>query len=1114
MMLILMLPGISIHSQVRFGYSSDYRYLKGSDATTLASNWMEPGFDDSSWETGMAPFWYGDGAGGTVLEDMQNSYSTLYLRSTFSADNVLSLKELEISVDYDDGFVMWINGTEILRQNTPAEPGYDAFALANHESGQAESFLIDSADVPLAEGENTLAVHLLNVSLASSDIHFKAGITADPALPELDSVTGTISFSQNAGFYYTPFSLNLAAQDSGLGILYTLDGSNPRSSPTAIPGDSSLSITIDPASTEGRAATPAVTVRASLYKEGYTPSFPVTRTYIFIDEVRNQTYPGPPFPSSDVNGQELDWEMDPEVVSDSRYSDLIEEALLDIPSYSLVTDNDNLFHPSSGIFVNAENYGRAWERDCSLELIDPDGEGFQVNAGVRIRGGASRADGNPKHAFRIFFRREYGAAKLEYPLFGDEGTDRFDNVDLRTEQNFAWNRDGDPWGAWNTFVRDIFARTSQREMGRPYTRSRYGHLYVNGVYWGLFMTQERAEASFAESYFGDDKEDYDVIKVTTEPWPYYNIATDGNMDAWEEVWDRCRAGFTSNARYFDLEGRDENGEPAGTRVWVDVENLIDYMIMIFYTGSYDGPVSAWGGEEMPNNYYAIFNRKNSGKGFVFLAHDMEQCMFVHDYSVADGLHENRVTIPDMRAASLLQFQPQWLHHKLTDNAEYRMRFADRAVKYLGGKGLFTGDTVRNMFMDFAGIIDKAIIAESARWGDTKVSTPRTRDDDWLPALAEVTDIFCPQRTDIVIGQLLDAGLYSEISPPKVLAQDRPTTSEIHYFDGSLPVQISNENPTAEIWYTLDGRDPRMIGGNPSPGALHSAYDVNMDIERTTVIRARSKDGETWSALTERYFISQTEDYTGLKVTELHYHPPSIPEGDDTIPGRDLEFLELKNTGLHAVDISGLVFDSAISFKVPAATVLNPGGFYVIASKPEIFYDAYGINPSGNYSGHFSNAGEYVLLSNPVGDEILSFTYDDAYPWPLFPDGMGYSLTSAVNNPAGDPDDPAYWKQSTPLGGTPFADDGIELTDGNRMHDPAGKVFSVFPNPAREMLTIRSNCTELTNVLIYNNSGSLVYCGTFSSGLSIPCSEIGNGGIYFVRLVNRDTVTTEKVLILD
>ena len=121
----------------------------------------------------------------------------------------------------------------------------------------------------------------------------------------------------------------------------------------------------------------------------------------------------------------------------------VDDALLSVPTISFVTDLDNLFNSSTGIYVNAQQDGRDWERPTSVELIYPDGsEGFQIDAGLRIRGGYGRQGSNPKHAFRLFFRSEYGSGKLNYPLFGDEGVDAFDKIDLRTAQNYSWSYKG------------------------------------------------------------------------------------------------------------------------------------------------------------------------------------------------------------------------------------------------------------------------------------------------------------------------------------------------------------------------------------------------------------------------------------------------------------------------------------------------------------------------------------------------------------------------------------------------------------------------------------------------------------------------------------------------
>ncbi len=507
--------------------------------------------------------------------------------------------------------------------------------------------------------------------------------------------------------------------DASWDVYYTLDGSNPQDSETALVSPGGASIQIDPQSTTNRDATPAVIVRASAGTGGIIPSYPEARTFIFEDELLTQTYPGGEWPDYNVNGQIIDLDMDSRIVDHPSYKNLMIPSFKDIPSLSIVTDIDNLFDSDTGIYVNAWGHGFDWERECSAEFIQSDGsEGFNANAGLRIRGGWSRHNDFPKHAFRFFFRSEYGDSKLDFPLFGDEGVDSYDKIDLRTSQNYAWST-GD---SRNTMLRDVFSRDSQRDMGQPYTRSRYYHLYLNGMYWGLYQTQERSEASFAADYLGGKTEDYDVIKVNTEDWQYRIEATDGDFTIWYEIWNMCQAGFTSNEAYNMLEGKDAEGKPlVGGQVYVDIDNLIDYMLSIFYTGNFDAPTSSFRGNQGPNNFFAINDRKDMSTGFTFYNHDAEHAMFSEPASPGIGLYEDRVNL-NMWVSDFSAFHPQWLHYKLTANSDYRVRFMDRAHEQLTGNGMLTpGRNLERLNARFDEI-ETAIIAESARWGDARRGT--------------------------------------------------------------------------------------------------------------------------------------------------------------------------------------------------------------------------------------------------------------------------------------------------------------------------------------------------------------------------------------------------------
>ena len=203
-------------------------------------------------------------------------------------------------------------------------------------------------------------------------------------------------------------------------------------------------------------------IRAAPFLTDYCDSPTATETFVFTADVVHQSPTGSApagWPTGPINGQVLNYGMDPDIVNSAAWGGQVDAALKSIPTFSIVTDLDYLFDPTTGIYVNAYGDGRDWEREASVELIYPDGTtGFQIDAGIRVRGGYSRSSYNPKHAFRLLFRSEYGDSKLEYPLFGAGGMDVFDKIDLRCSQNYSWSFDGD---SRNAVVRDIFGRDSQ-----------------------------------------------------------------------------------------------------------------------------------------------------------------------------------------------------------------------------------------------------------------------------------------------------------------------------------------------------------------------------------------------------------------------------------------------------------------------------------------------------------------------------------------------------------------------------------------------------------------------------------------------------------------------------
>jgi len=820
------------------------------------------------------------------------------------------------------------------------------------------------------------------------------------------------TISHEAGFYDSEILVTLEIETEDAALYYTNDGSEPYTLGGRFPSGRVYSSPLRIAQT--------TCLRVRAIKSGWKPSPVATRTYLFLSDVVKQTGSivqlGSGWPAAgSVSGQSIDYGMDPEIVNDPRYADLVDDALLAIPSISLVTDLANLFDSATGIYVHASGAGRTWERPVSVELLNPDGmEGFQIDAGLRIRGGFSRSGSNPKHAFRLLFRPEYGGA-LEYPLFGDEGTDRFENVDLRTSQNYSWSFQGD---GQNTMVREVFSRDLQGQMGHPYTRSRYYHLYVNGQYWGLYQTQERSEASYAESYLGGDKDDYDIVKADTSIGRAM-MATDGDMEAYRRLYDATTAGFGDHARYCRVQGLEPDGTPnPGYERLLDVENLIDFMTIDYYTGDRDGAGSRFG--NIPNNTYAIFNRARPD-GWKWFQHDSE-----HTLGVSSS-ETNMVTPFTMAGAQWRYFNPHWLHEQLaSSNANYRMRFADHVYRHFFNGGLLTPEASITRIQRRAEQIEMAIIAESARWGDAKRSRPFTK-QDWQNEVNRIVNNYLPGRTQIVLNQFKSVGWYPNVDPPT-----------FNQHGGHVPAGFGLHLSGAETtsYYTLDGSDPRVVtvsgAGAVSAGARQ--YTGPVALTESTHVKVRTLSGSQWSALNESLFaVGPVAE--SLRISEIMYHPAETGHPDDP----NTEYIELTNIGAEAINLKLARFTNGIAFTFPSVE-LAPGGHILVVKSVMAFEDKYGpgLPVAGQYRGSLDNAGERVELQDAAGQVICSFRYRDG--WYESTDGAGFSLTvrnpvTAEPNNLGDKD---LWWPSNGLGGSPgYSDTDMAtiLYEAERAHGP-------------------------------------------------------------------------------
>ncbi|TWT78239.1 CotH protein [Posidoniimonas polymericola] len=791
-----------------------------------------------------------------LQSDWEATRSSIYQRVAFDVADPAALGALWLDMQYNDGFVAYLNGAKVVVANSPESPTWQSLAVTEREDSAAftpQRFDLSAFHGLLVSGANVLAIHALNDNDFSSEMLSRPRLTAaaldtgppteyyfetpTPGGPNGEGRLGFIeapTFSTPHGFHEQSFALTIANSTPGAQVYYTTNGDAPTpENGTLYTGPIQIDRT--------------TAVQAGAFLDGYYDSPTVSSTYIFVNDVVSQSYAttlAAGFPTS-WGGVSPDYGMDPDVIGyfnsaggslggdlfGGQYASTIQSDLLAIPTLSIVMDTDDLFGPD-GIYTRSTNGGIDYERATSVELIYPDGsEGFQVNAGIRVQGGAFRRhDLSLKHSLRLLFKDDYGPTKLDFPFFGDDAVDSFDTITLRMESNdgYAWNGAGDK----AQYARDMFASRTLSALGQVSTHGNRMHLYLNGVYWGVYNPTERPDASFAAMYFGGDKDNWDAINDGSP--------TDGDLDAWNAMVAIAQAAGSGSsvdraAAYQQLQGANPDGsDNPAFEDYLDIDNYIDYLLVNFYGGNVDWP---------HRNWYAVRERGADSTGFKFVSWDAESTMNLFGSNV----NTNRLGVNE-EAALPYSF--------LRNNEEFRLRFADHVHRALFNDGALTTANTIARYESVLAEMDQAIVAESARWGDMHFSTPLTK-AQWEAEGQSVIDTFLTPRTAVLFNQLRSAGLYPTVNAPAFSQHGGPTPST-----GLALAMTSNDGV---VYYTLDGADPRALGG----GVSGAAYTAPVLVTPGTTVSARTLTNGVWSALNVAEFtaVSLPGDYDGdLAVT--------------------------------------------------------------------------------------------------------------------------------------------------------------------------------------------------------------------------------------------------------
>jgi hypothetical protein len=533
-----------------------------------------------------------------------------------------------------------------------------------------------------------------------------------------------------------------------------------------------------------------------------------------------------------------------------------------------------------------------------------------------------------------------------------------------------------------------------------------------------------------------------------------------------------------------------------------VVNLADYMLLNFYGGNWD-----WD----HHNWVAMRNRINPGSGFRFFCWDEEHMVETVDANI---LSENNTNCPSRVFQQLLK------------NESFKRLFADRVQKFCYNDGALTPSSAAARWIERAGQIDMAVTAESARWGDYRRDvhpwqTPPydlyTRETHWIPELNFMLSTYFPGRTDAFIASLRSAGLFPSVDAPVFLLNGNPV-SQKRISPGDI---LTMSAPSSVIYFTVDGSDPVEWKSAPVHSQNAKIYSAQIPLSNSAHIKARAYRNGIWSAINERFFVLPI-DYNYLKITEINYHP--VRPG--TVDEKELEFIELKNTGTATIDLGGLRFNEGIKYKFQPDVALRPNEFIVLASNPSEFSKKYGFLPFGMYEGQLDNNGEKIVLTGEENDTICSMTYSNSNGWPIEADGAGFTLVPTEIDPANNQDLAEYWRSSYSKGGSPGKDD-ILIPQGRK--SDLIIIYPNYPNPFSESTVISYNLLMDADVTIsiLNSAGEMILtldegrqlsgaCKTEWNGMNGNNSRVANG-IYFYRITASNwkftSIMTNKMVVI-
>lgn len=980
------------HWETAVSASTTWKYFAANN-TAPDTNWRNISFNDGSWNSGSGGIGYGDNDDATQIS---TSYNSVMMRKTFFVSDTSEILKAIVNMDYDDGFVAYLNGTEIARANMGppgARPLFNDLAPQSHEAlmyqgMDPDSFFVDInlLKAALVQGMNVFAVEVHNTTTNSNDLSSIPFLSFGMKSPGMTySATPSWFHAPPVEYFNADFKLSRSGEsvyltdnvgtiiDSYSYVDIDIDNSIGRSSDgagtwclfgTPTPGTSNSSSTCY----NGYASSPMFSVAAGYYQNTQWLTLSTTAPGGVIRYTTNgddptsssSSYSSPILLNSTkvIRAKVFASGYLPSPIITNSYFVNEDDHL---PVFSISTDSDNLWDWNTGIYVmgpNAQstspykgaNFWQDWRKPACIEYYDKDKNRLlRFDAEIRIYGNYSRA--KPQKSLEIMLSDRFGTGEINLPFWPEKPfINDFDNFILRNS--------GTDWNI--VHYRDAFMERLLRTTHAGYLAAEPAVMYLNGEYWGVFTIHENHDHHWMEYNYGLKEDQIDYLKEDGS-----TISVKNGSDA--SFWDMYNYATTADplsAGYYNY-----------LKDFLDFDNYADYFIAETYYNNGD-----WIGDW--TNNIKMWRPSEPGGKWRYLTYDLD---FGCGY--AGSVNDDRIAIARNPVAFSHSSE---MFDAILNNPTFRTYFINRYADLINT--IFKSSYAKSISDSYEDSMQYDMPNHFAKWG-SNTST-------WHSNINSMRS-FLTSRPQKVRDQIqADFGLTNQV---ELEFETSPA--------GSGRILVNTIIPDSYSWEgTYFDGNPVTIRAIPNPGYTfnhwRSDHIINSNDHNITTTYNFNVDDEITA-----YFTGSPES-PKITISEFNYHSDSSADAGD--------WIELHNYGTVDLDISNWKVrdeNDYNQFELPVGTEIPAGGYLVLAEDLGKFSSRYPSvnNVIGPLGFSLNNGGESIRLFDYSENLLITINYQDISPWPVQADGGGY--TCELLDPLGDLNDGNNWFAGC-MGGSP------------------------------------------------------------------------------------------------